>query len=205
MNSDQPSTLRAQFEDEDSCVGNESTFTAGSYASTMDSQTQEAQEKYKRMMFEKGDEQTVNACLVALIMPVEWIFGRSGTVHLDREPQQLRGDDGELLYKACVDGVIAGTNSVTKSFIEVKRDLRGKDKGVRMQEGAQMAAFIFQDEQDLDNSKPRYGALAVLVQRQSDVTLCRKKWMIPSLLLPSMTSTMWITSRVGRLKSTMDS
>ncbi|MCJ1456284.1 hypothetical protein MMC28_006644 [Mycoblastus sanguinarius] len=117
----------------------------------MDSQTQEAQEKYKRMMFEKGDEQTVNACLVALIMPVEWIFGRSGTVHLDREPQQLRGDDGELLYKACVDGVIAGTNSVTKSFIEVKRDLRGKDKGVRMQEGAQMAAFIFQDEQDLDN------------------------------------------------------
>ena len=136
-----------------------------SIASTMPPELQRIVDEYKQAMFEMGDEQTVNACLVALIMPVAWILGRSGCVHLDRKPLQLRRGDGEILYEARVDGIITESTkdgNLVKSIMEVKRGLRGGKTDVRMQEGAQMAAFIYSDKNSLEKGHKRYNAHAVL-------------------------------------------
>ena len=45
--------------------------------------------------------------------------------------------DGRALYEAQVDGIIMDVDGKEiVSFMEVKRELRGRNKDVRMQEGA---------------------------------------------------------------------
>ena len=119
---------------------------------------------YKQALFEMGDEQTVNSCLVALLIPVAWILGHSRCIHLDRKPLQLRSRDGNIIYEARVDGVITDSKgSAAKSIMEVKRGLRGSKTDVRMQEGAQMAAFIYSDQTVLGKGKEKQVFHSVLL------------------------------------------
>ena len=124
-----------------------SASTRPSFLSPKDPDLEAAVNSFDNEMFQVGDEQTVNACLVALIIPLASIFGSRGRVRLDRKPfQVLRKDtaDGRALYEAQVDGIIMDQDGKEiVSFMEVKRALRGRRKDVRMQEGAQMAAFIY--------------------------------------------------------------
>ena len=124
-----------------------SASTAPSFLSPKDPDLEAAVNSYNREMFQVGDEQTVNACLVALIIPLASIFGSRGRVRLDRTPFQVlkkNAADGRALYEARVDGIIMDVDGTEiESFMEVKRELRARRKDVRMQEGAQMAAFIY--------------------------------------------------------------
>ena len=75
------------------------------------------------------------------------ILGSVGRVRWDREPFQVlkkNATDEKALYEARVDGLIMERNGKDiQAFMEVIRGLRGIRKEVRMQEGAQMAAFIY--------------------------------------------------------------
>ena len=80
-----------------------SASTEPSFLSPKDPDLEAAVNSFDREMFEVGDEQSVNACLVALIIPLASIFGSRGRVRLDRKPfQVLRKDnaDGRALYEA---------------------------------------------------------------------------------------------------------
>ena len=140
-----------------------SASTAPSIPSPKNQDLQEAIDSYKREMLEvTGHEQTVNACLIDLIIPVSSILGSSGRVRFDRKPFQVlkkNATDGKALYEAQVDGLIMGRNGKdVQAFIEAKRDLRAGKKEVRLQEGAQMAAFIY--SKGRTNKATRYeGAL----------------------------------------------
>lgn len=84
------------------------------------------EDKFQRSNFAPGDEQTVNAALVALIIALSWLLD---------------------LFKAAVDGLILQLdNDKCNGFMEVKRDHRGQNKAVRRQIAAQMAAFIYQQD-----------------------------------------------------------
>ena len=124
-----------------------SASTEPSFLSPKDPDLEAAVNSYNREMFQVGDEQTVNACLVALIIPLASIFGSRGRVRLDRKPFQVlkkNAADGKALYEAQVDGIIMDVDGrEIESFMEVKRELRARKKDVRMQEGAQMAAFVY--------------------------------------------------------------
>ena len=124
-----------------------SASTEPSFLSPKDPDLEATVNNFNREMFQAGDEQTVNACLVALIIPLASILGSRGRVRLDRKPFQVlkkNAVDGRALYEAQVDGIIMGVDGKEiESFMEVKRALRGRRKNVRMQEGAQMAAFIY--------------------------------------------------------------
>ena len=125
-----------------------SASTTISIPSPMNQDLSQAAESYKREMFQvTGDEQTVNACLVDLLIPIASILGYRGRVRFDRESfQVLKRDatDGKALFEACVDGLIMNQDGKTiQAFMEVKRELRGLKTNVRMQEGAQMAAFVY--------------------------------------------------------------
>ena len=115
-------------------------FTASSIASTSMEDSIYIDE-LERAIFQVGDEQTVNACLVNLLLPVTWACGFSRSVHIDRRAFYM-GPNENPLYRALVDGVIMIEDSI-KGFIEVKRSLRAFDEKVRLQESAQMAAFIY--------------------------------------------------------------
>lgn len=106
---------------------------------------------FKRTMFQVGDEQTVNACLINLLLPVTWACGFQRSIHLDRKPLHL-GPKDDSIYQACVDGIIMVGDKV-KSFMEVKRSLRKDDINVRMQESAQMAAFIYTQGSKMNSQK----------------------------------------------------
>lgn len=125
-----------------------SASTVISVPSPMDQDLSQAVESYKREMFQlTGDEQTVNACLVDLLIPIASILGSRGRVRFDRESFQVlkRGAmDGKALFEVCVDGLIMNQDGkAIQAFMEVKRELRALKKNVRMQEGAQMAAFVY--------------------------------------------------------------
>ncbi|KAK3178760.1 hypothetical protein OEA41_000897 [Lepraria neglecta] len=125
-----------------------SASTTISIPSPMNQDLSQAVESHKREMFQlTGDEQTVNACLVDLLIPIASILGSRGRVRFDRESfQVLKRDatDGKALFEACVDGLIMNEDGKTiQAFMEVKRELRSLKKNVRMQEGAQMAAFVY--------------------------------------------------------------
>ena len=124
-----------------------SASTEPSFLSPKDPDLEAAVNSYNREIFQVGDEQTVNACLVALIIPLASILGSRGRVRLDRKPFQVlkkNSVDGRALYEAQVDGIVMDVDGrEIESFMEVKRDLRARKKDVRMQEGAQMAAFIY--------------------------------------------------------------
>ena len=104
-----------------------------------------AKDNFERYGFSPGDEQTVNAALVALIMALSWLLGHTGRVHHDRKKFSIPKDDKTYLYSACVDGVIKHLNGDEyNGFMEVKRAFRGANSAVRRQIAAQMAAFIYE-------------------------------------------------------------
>ena len=101
----------------------------------------------RKMLKITRDEQTVNACVVTLIIAVARILGSSGRVHLERECFQVlkkHVNDDNALYEAQVDELIMEqTRKDIVTFMEAKRDLRLSKRNVRMQEGAEMAAFVY--------------------------------------------------------------
>lgn len=110
---------------------------------------------YERSNFTPGDEQTVNAALVALIMAMSWLLGRTGRAHHDRARFSVCKDDENYLYSACVDGLIMHLDRDTcNGFMEVKPDFRAGNASVRRQITAQMAAFIFEQEIVLARGEP---------------------------------------------------
>ena len=106
------------------------------------------EDKFQRSNFAPGDEQAVNAALVALIIALSWLLDLTGRVRHDRESFSIPTKDGETdLFKAAVDGLILQLgNDKCNGFMEVKRDHRGQNKAVRRQIAAQMAAFIYQQD-----------------------------------------------------------
>ena len=109
---------------------------------------QRMEDEFERSDFSPGDEQTVNAALVALIMALSWLLKSTGCVHHDRASFSIpSGNEDNDLYKAGVDGLILHPGKQKcNAFMEVKRDYRGQNKAVRRQIAAQMAAFIFQQD-----------------------------------------------------------
>ena len=106
-----------------------------------------AKDSFERSGFSPGDEQTVNAALVALIMALSWILGHTGRVHHDRIKFGIPKDDKTYLYSASVDGVIKHLNGDDyNGFMEVKRTFRAGNSSVRRQIAAQMAAFIYEQD-----------------------------------------------------------
>ena len=146
------------FEDDDPEIEN-THMTIASNDSLRDEEMTKIREKYEKEMFEVLDEQTVNSCLVALIMPLTWILGLARRVHLDRRALRVQDSgDGDYLYEARVDGIIVDGRGVVKAIMEVKRDRRSTKKEVRMQEAAQMAALIHMDDNPLAKGQ-RYRTL----------------------------------------------
>lgn len=118
--------------------------------SAPNSDLRRAMDMHERANFSPGDEQTVNAALVALIMALSWLLGRTGRVHHDRVKFTIPKDADTHFYSACVDGVIMHLNrDKWNGFMEVKRDFRSKNASVRRQIAAQMAAFIFVQDVEL--------------------------------------------------------
>ncbi|KAL9127655.1 MAG: hypothetical protein Q9175_007689 [Cornicularia normoerica] len=110
-----------------------------------DSDRRRAQDSHERSEFFPGDEQTVNAALVALMMALSWLLGRTGRVHHDRAKFSIPNDSETCLYSACVDGLVMHFDRDKYSgFMEAKRDFRGQNSSVRRQIAAQMAAFIYE-------------------------------------------------------------
>lgn len=111
------------------------------------SELRQAKDDYERSDFTPGDEQTVNAALVALIMALSWLLGHHGRVLHDRARFSVSTDAEADLYSADVDGVILHRNGDKYiGFMEVKRNLRGRNRSVRRQIAAQMAAFIYEQD-----------------------------------------------------------
>ncbi|CAD6591491.1 MAG: hypothetical protein ASARMPRED_005413 [Alectoria sarmentosa] len=101
----------------------------------------------ERSAFSPGDEQTVNAALVALIMALSWTLGYTGRVHHDRARFSISKDTETDLYAACVDGLVMHLDrDEINGFMEVKPNFRGDNLSVRRQITAQMAAFIFEQD-----------------------------------------------------------
>ncbi|KAL9099370.1 MAG: hypothetical protein Q9163_005118 [Psora crenata] len=136
-----------------------STFSPYSHTfspySAVDPDIQAEINRSKEADFVQGDEQTINACLVAFIMPITWMLGRTGSVHHDRVAFKLRPRPDKVLYTACVDGIITEPYDLKAilGIIEVKPGLRVSKINVRMQEGAEMAAFIQSNERATTKGK----------------------------------------------------
>ena len=160
FNPQTPKPKRVGFEDfeqVDASTIEDSPMTIASVDSLKDDEMRKIREKYEKEMFEVIDEQTVNSCLVALIMPLTWILGLHLRVHLDRRAFRVQDSgQGNYLYEARVDGIIVDGKGVVKAFMEVKRDIRAERLDVRMQESAQMAALIHSDKNPLPKGKQRY-------------------------------------------------
>lgn len=141
--------LRPSYDSDDS-VENPRSASAVSGASTIsppNTDLRRAQDVYALENFTYGDEQTVNACLVALIMALSWTLGVNRRVRLDRELFTVPRDHDTTLYAAAVDGLIMTmTRDNPQAFMETKRDLRTKNTDVRRQIAAQMASFIYTQE-----------------------------------------------------------
>lgn len=108
--------------------------------------------------FTPGDERTVNAALVELMMVLSWLLGHTGRVRYGA-CFSIPKDIKTHLYSAYVDGLIMHLKEdKLNGFMEVKRDFRAKNQSVRRQIAAQMSAFIY--EQDV-----------VLAQKKSQITV----------------------------------
>ena len=97
--------------------------------------------KYEEAEVNVRDEQTVNQCLINLMLPITWPLGISGNI----DPQRKAFTfvlDGKQWYEARVDGIVTHKGRPTDviGFLEVKRGRRADS--VRLQEAAQMVAFI---------------------------------------------------------------
>ena len=121
--------------------------SAEEVVSAPNSDLRRARDLVERSDFSPGDEQTVNAALVALIMALSWSLGYTGRAHHDRARLSIPRDAETDLYAACVDGLIMHLNEDKyNGFMEAKRDFRGQNQSVRRQIAAQMAAFIFEQD-----------------------------------------------------------
>ncbi|KAL9101254.1 MAG: hypothetical protein Q9163_003468 [Psora crenata] len=99
---------------------------------------------HQRASFVSGDEQTVNACLISLLMGVSHYLRIMGRIHFDRTAFRILKPNGEPIYTARVDGILRAANGRIQGFMEVKPYIRGLSGEIRMQEAAQMAAFIYE-------------------------------------------------------------
>ena len=85
-------------------------LSASTVASPNNRDLQAAINKWKKELSQIiGDEQTVNVCLMSLIIPVASMLGSSGRIPFDREAFQVlksHPTDDEALYEARVDGLI---------------------------------------------------------------------------------------------------
>ena len=129
-------------------MSNLSIAPKGKFFAQLNSELRQEQDRFERSNFSPGDEQTVNAALVALMMSLSWLLGFTGCVHHDRASFRIPTKDGETdLYKAAVDGLIMHLGKdKCNGFMEVKRDFRGDNQRVRRQIAAQMAAFIYEQD-----------------------------------------------------------
>ena len=116
-------------------------------ASPKNPDLQAAHDLYQREKFQRGHEPAVNNCLVVLIINAAATLKANDRVRCDRKCFQVlkkHANDDKALYQAQVDGLILEQNRKDiQAFMEAKRDLRGVKKDVRMQEGAEMAAFVY--------------------------------------------------------------
>jgi hypothetical protein len=116
--------------------------------------------KYEEAEINVRDEQTVNQCLINLMLPITWPLGISGNI----DPQRKAFTfvlDGKKWYEARVDGIVTHKDRPTDvvGFLEVKRGRR--THMVRLQEAAQMVAFI-KMESDAQDSKDWVGKRCVI-------------------------------------------
>ncbi|KAG8530571.1 uncharacterized protein KY384_005074 [Bacidia gigantensis] len=109
-------------------------------------------EKEKMDEFVSGDEQTVNAVLILLIMPLASIDGVYGRVRFDRRQYRVINEK-ECIFSAKVDGIVLGQFQGkpeylrTVTFFEAKRALsRSDDATYRRQICAEMAAIIHNED-----------------------------------------------------------
>jgi hypothetical protein len=108
--------------------------------------------KYEQARVNVQDEQTVNQCLINLMLPIIWPLGISGNI--DPQRRAFKFALGEYKgYEARVDGIVTSQtrrNDVV-GILEVKKGHRTHE--VRVQEIAQMVAFMRSSvEQGSDDS-----------------------------------------------------
>lgn len=106
-----------------------------------------AQDDLHRSDFSQGDEQTVNAALVDFMKVLSFLLGFTGRILHDRAKYIIPKDSKTHLYSASVDGLIRHFHDDTiNAFMEVKGALRTGNQPVRRQIGAQMAAFVYEQD-----------------------------------------------------------
>ena len=138
------------FEDEDQ-VG-ESPSTELSSAPNTDKRV--AQLDFERTTLVPSDEQSVNMCLENLLIALSNVMGFYGRLVSDRRAFVIPKDHDSNLYQACVDGLIMTPDRQgIMAFIEVKRSLRSLNDSVYRQVGAQMAAFIYNYDRQINRNR----------------------------------------------------
>ncbi|KAM0800528.1 hypothetical protein BDR22DRAFT_889242 [Usnea florida] len=138
--------------------------------SSSDSNLDRAKDSHDRSKFSRGDERTVNAASMDLMIALSVLLGYTGRIHHDRAKSGVPKDAEANLYSASVDGLIMHLhNESINGFMEVKGDLRSRSLPVRRRIGAQMAAFIY----DQDIKKGSKGKEVEDLQRKNS-----QKWMV---------------------------
>ena len=118
-----------------------------------------ARQDFERTTLVLSDEQIVNMCLENLLMALSNVMGFYGRLVSDRRAFVIPKDDTSNLYQACVDGLImTPSRQSIMAFIEVKRTPRSLNRSVYRQIGAQMAAFIYNNDHQI--KKKRYADLS---------------------------------------------
>lgn len=103
------------------------------------------------------DEQIVNTALVMFLRALTMHFKVQAHWSLKRQ-RFVFGEKGDKVFEARVDGCLRSSRNQVKAIIEVKPFLREADpKAIRMQESAQMAAWIcnYPDEKPQKNQSFR--------------------------------------------------
>lgn len=110
-----------------------------------------AQRDFARATLVLSNEQTVNVCLENLLIALFNVMGYYGRIASDRRAFVVPKDDASNLYQACVDGLILAANRQgIMAFNEVKQSLRSTNDSVYRQIGAQMAAFIYSHDHEVN-------------------------------------------------------
>jgi hypothetical protein len=106
--------------------------------------------RYEQAEVNVRDEQTVNQCLINLMLPIAWPLGISDNIDPQRQAFTFVLN-GEKWYEARVDGIVTHKDRPTDviGFMEVKKGRR--THGVRLQEAAQMVAFIKMESAEQDS------------------------------------------------------
>jgi hypothetical protein len=105
---------------------------------------------YEQTEVNVRDEQTVNQCLINLMLPITWPLGISGNIDPKRQAFTFVLN-GEKWYEARVDGIVTNKDRPTDviGFMEVKKG--GRTHWVKLQEAAQMVAFIKMESAEQDS------------------------------------------------------